>query len=107
MPLRKISLVFLLAALVPACVEKPPVPENKFVDFYIQLQLVNVRYGNNVAQQKAKADSLMEAFGLDRKLFDSTMAWFSKRPERWEKFFAKVKRRLSEMKPEFVKPKRR
>ena len=107
MRLRKISLLLLLALLIPACTERPPVRESKFVDFYIQLQLVNARTGNNVAEQKAEADSLMHAFGLDRKLVDSTMSWYGKRPDRWQEFFAEVKKRLSEMKPEYVKPKRR
>lgn len=107
MHLRKVSLALLLALLIPACSERPPIPESKFVNFYIQLQLMDARYGNDIARQKAKADSLMSAFGLDKKLFDSTMAWYGKRPDRWEKFFAKVKQRLAEMKPQFVKPKSR
>lgn len=107
MPLRRISLTLLLALLIPACAEKPPVPEEKFADFYIHLQLIDTQYGKNSALQAHKVDSLMNAFRIDKKLYDSTMAWYERRPERWDSFFAEVKRKLAQMKPEFVKPKRR
>lgn len=107
MSLRRISLVLFLAFLLPACSGGPPVPEEKFVDFYIRLQLLDARYGADVAVQKEKADSLMNACHIDRTLFDSTMSWYSKRPERWQRFFSRVDKRLADMKPGYVRRKPR
>ncbi len=104
---KKISLVLALALLVAACSEKPPIPENEFVDFYIRLQLIDAQYGTDAALQKQKADSLMMAFKIDRDLFDSTMSWYGKKPERWEKFFAEVRDRLAKMRPDYVRTQRR
>lgn len=106
MPLKKISLALLLALLIPACSEKPPVPEEKFADFYIGLQMIDTQFGSDSALQAQKIDSLRKVSGIDKGLFDSTMAWYGRRPERWNEFFADVKRKLAEMKPAYVKPKR-
>ncbi len=107
MHLNKFSLLLVLALLLPACSEKPPVPEEKFVDFYINLQLLDARYGNDAALQKTKADSLMKAFSISHEILDSTMAWYGKRPDRWQEFFTEVNRRLERMKPEYVRKKPR
>jgi hypothetical protein len=104
---RRISLLLVMAFLLPACAEKPPIPQPKFVDLYIQLQFLDAQYGQDSAVQKLKADSLLSAFGINRALFDSTIAWYSKNPERWDDFFAQVKQRLAEMKPAYVKTPRR
>lgn len=104
---RKNNLLLLLALLVPACSEKPPIPEPKLVDFYIRLQMIDAQYGKDAALQRQKADSLMAAFKIDKAGFDSTMSWYSSRPERWEEFFAEVKQRLAEIKPDYVRSQRR
>lgn len=82
-------------------------PEKKFVEFYINLQLLDSRYGNDAAIQKVKADSLMKAFAIDKKLLDSTLSWYGKRPDRWQEFFDEVNHRLDEIKPKEVRKKRR
>lgn len=106
-PLGRISLLVALSLLISACVHKPPVPEEKFVDFYIHLQIIDTQFGTDSTRQAQKVDSLMKAFQMDKKLFDSTMAWYERKPELWEKFFAEVKRRLAQIKPEYVRPTRR
>ncbi len=97
----------MLALLFPACADKPPIPESKFVEFYIQLQMLDAQYGKDSAVQKQKVDSLMNAFEIKKTLFDSTIAWYGKKPERWDNFFAQVKQRLAEMKPDYVRTPRR
>ena len=82
-------------------------PEKKLVDFYIDLQLLDARYGADNAVQKEKADSLMKAYNIDKALFDSTMSWYSKRPDRWQEFFTKADNRLAKMKHHYVKRKPR
>jgi Domain of unknown function (DUF4296) len=107
MAARKISLLLLLSVLIPACAEKPPIPEKKLVDFYIQLQFLDAQYGTDAALQKQKVDSLMKAFNIDKTVFDSTMSWYDKRPEKWEEFFFSVQKKLSEMKPDYIKSRHR
>ncbi len=106
-PLRRFSFAVVLALLIPACAEKPPVPEERFADFYIHLQLIDAEYGTDSVRQVQKVDSLMKAFRIDKKLLDSTMAWYGRKPERWKRFFADVKHKLAQMKPDYVTSKRR
>jgi hypothetical protein len=107
MSLGRISLVLFLALLLPACSGGPPVPEDKFVDFYIHLQMLDARYGADVTLQKEKADSLMNACHIDKTLLDSTLSWYNKRPDRWQKFYSRVEKRLAEIKPDYVRRKSR
>ncbi len=94
----EIKLLLILALFLPSCASKPPVNEEKFADFYVGLQLVDAKYGGDSRVQKEKADSLMKANGFDQGLLDSTMRWYSKKPERWADFFRKVDLRLKKMK---------
>jgi len=104
MAARKIELLLFLALLVSSCAEKPPIPQNKFVEIYVQLQLIGARYGNDPALQKSKSDSLLKAFDVDRPLVDSTLSWYSRDPDRWHDFFEVVERRFDEIRHDYPGP---
>ena len=69
--------------------------------------MLDARYGADVALQKEKADSLMNSYHIDKALLDSTLSWYNRRPERWQKFFSRVEKRLAEIKPDYVRQKSR
>lgn len=107
MGLRRISLLALIVFSLPACSEKAPFSQEGFVDFYVQLQLVDVQYGKQPAVQKEKVDSLMHAYSLNDSLVNSMISWYGKKPERWEKFVSQVERRVAEMRKQYIKPQSR
>ncbi len=69
--------------------------------------MIDTRFGTDSTLHAEKVDSLMKASGINKELYDSTMAWYGRKPERWSEFFVEVKRKLAQMKPKYVKPKRR
>ncbi|MCL5268090.1 MAG: hypothetical protein M1469_08300 [Bacteroidetes bacterium] len=77
------------------------------MEFYVQLQMIDVQYGKQPALQKEKVDSLMHAYDLNDSLVKSTLSWYGEKPERWEKFVAQVQERVDEMRKHYVKPKSR
>ena len=98
--------LFFCAVLFVSCSDKPPIPGKKFVEVYVQLQLLNVQYASQPASHKTKLDSLFKTFGVTDSLISSTMAWYSKDPERWQAFYTEVQKRMSGIKPAYVKEKR-
>jgi hypothetical protein len=103
---EKIRFLVLLALLVPACSEKPPIPEKEFVELYVQLQLLDAQYGHQPALQKVKVDSLLRAFKVNDSLVGSALSWYGQEPERWRKFFAHVQERVNEIKGLYLNQKR-
>ncbi|MCL4511452.1 MAG: DUF4296 domain-containing protein [Bacteroidetes bacterium] len=103
---RKIKFLLLLAFLIPACSQKPPISQKEFVEFYVQLHLIDAQYSKEPMLEKAKVDSLMRAFNIDDSLVNSALSWYGKEPERWKIFFADVQKRLEQIRKEYLKPKR-
>ncbi len=103
---RRISFLILLVLLIPACSEKPPIPEKKFVELYVQLQLLDAQYGGQPAVQKAKVDSLLRSFKVNDSLVSSALSWYGQDPERWQKFFTDVQERVAEVRGLYLKQKR-
>jgi len=104
MALRRIKYLLLLAFLAAGCSDKPPIPENQFADYYVQLQLIDSHYSAQPVVQKAKADSLTRSFHLNDSLVSSQISWYGKDPARWDDFFGKVSSRLDTFRKRYAKP---
>jgi Domain of unknown function (DUF4296) len=87
------------AFIFVSCADEPPIPQKDFAELYVQLQLFNVQYATRPSIQKAKTDSLLKAFKVNDSLVSSTLSWYSRKPERWHKFFSDVQNRLNKIKP--------
>ncbi len=107
MDLRKTSLLALMLLILPSCSEKVPFSQKKFVDFYVQLQMVDVQYGRQPQLHKEKVDSLMRVYELNDSLVNRALSWYAEKPDRWEKFVAQVQQRVSELRKIYIKPKTR
>jgi len=88
--------VFACAILLASCAEKPPIPENKFADLYVRLQLLDVQYSVRPAVQKAKVDSLLHEFNVNDSLINTELSWYGKNSEKWQSFFAAAQEKLSQ-----------
>ena len=93
----------LVAVVLSSCSEKPPIPEKEFAEIYVQLQLFDAQYAAQPSVQKAKVDSLLKAFKVDKNLIDSTLSWYSRNPERWNKFFADVQTRMNKIRTAYLR----
>ncbi len=95
----------LCALLFASCEDKPPVPEQKFADLYVRLQLLELQFAGQPAMEKLKDDSLLRALNLNNNVINAELSWYSKNPERWQHFFSDVQRRLGEIKNAYIQPK--
>jgi len=101
----RLSLMFLSVSLFFSCSDKPPIREGDFVEIYVQLQLTDAQYSAQPSVQKAKVDSLLKAFNVNDSLVNSTLSWYSRKPERWQKFFGDVQNRMSGIKAAYLREK--
>ncbi|MGC8594121.1 MAG: DUF4296 domain-containing protein [Candidatus Kryptoniota bacterium] len=105
MRLAAISLIFASGILFGGCVERPPIPEEKFAKIYVQLQLLDIRYGQQNELHREKIDSLLRSFDVSREQVKSTIDWYSRSPERWKSLFVKVESEIgSRNKNSFIVP---
>jgi|GEM_PF-2163553 hypothetical protein len=99
------SLFFAFSMLFEACVDHPPIPEEKFVNIYVQLQLLDIQYGQHYAVHHEKIDSLLRSYNVSKEEVKSTLDWYNRSPERWKTFFAKVESKIgTKSKNSFVIP---
>jgi len=102
--LREITkTLILLTLMIPACSERPPIPQKDFVDLYVQLHLLDAQYGSQPAVQKLKADSLMHAFNVNDSLVKAALTWYGQDPERWQGFFSDVQERMKAVRKIYLK----
>ncbi len=89
--------------LLASCAEKPPIPEKKFSDIYVALQLLDAQFAAHPTVEKAKVDSLLRTFKANDSLIDAELSWYSKNPEHWQTFFANVQEKLKGERGAYVK----
>ncbi len=97
MRLAIFDLIVFSALFASGCSEQSPITETKFIDIYVNLQLINAECGNNTTLQESRADSLMRSYGVTTALLDSTISWYNKRPSLWNGILAEANRRLMVM----------
>ncbi len=102
---REIKFLVLLAILFASCAEKPPIPEQKFADLYVHLQLLDAQFVAQPAMEKVKVDSLLHALSVNDSLINEELSWYGKNPEKWQNFFSDVQSKLKEINSAYFRPK--
>lgn len=85
-----ISIFFIASIFFNACVDHPPISQEKFAKIYIELQLIDIQYGQQYTLHNEKIDSLLRFYNVSKEEVKSTLEWYNKSPERWKAFFTEV-----------------
>lgn len=103
--IRLICFSFLLLLLVISCGgKKHIIPQNKFVDVLVDIHLADgmaiksVGYTSTYTLDSASLyEAVFSKHGVNRALFDSTMSYYSHRPDDFNKLYNKVLARIKIM----------
>ena len=101
----RILLVLLLAVLVIVVIilvsrSSPPIPEEKFVQLYIELSLAHEKYKYNPPELDKEKKRILEESKVTMEDVDEFIAAYKKKPEKWVKLWERINQELERLQRE-------
>lgn len=108
----RIYIFLFLFAFVIACnnkkeIQKPVIPENRFISLLVDYHLAQGISNSSFVRQKLRdykeiafTDSIIKQHGYTRAIFDNTVLYYSKYPDKFDALYDKVITALSRMQAE-------
>jgi hypothetical protein len=83
----KIILLFVSLILLSACDENSPIPDEKFMELYVDLLIIQ----DTTATANFSIDSVktlvLERYDVSNEQYDSMIKFYNSNPEKWTTFF--------------------
>jgi hypothetical protein len=96
----KIILLFVSLILLSACDEKPPIPEKKFLDLYVDLLIIqDTTTAANFSIDSVKT-VVLDRYDISNEQYDSMIKFYNSNPEKWITFFDSATAYVERLKPE-------
>ncbi len=85
--IRHLLFLLLLTTIIVSCSEENPIPEDKLIDIYVDILIAQ----DTVAAESVPIDSIktmvLAKYDVNDSLYNFTIQYYNRHPERWEKFF--------------------
>lgn len=85
-----VVLILFTALLNLACEEKSPISEEKFIEVYVDLLIVQDTTRTDSLSLDSLKSVIFTKHNIDSKTYDATITYYNAEPKRWEKFFDKA-----------------
>lgn len=95
-----LGLILFTALLNIACEEKSPIPEEKFVEVYVDLLIVQDTTRTDSLSLDSLQSIVFTRHNITAKAYDETISYYNSEPKRWEEFFNKAIAYAEELKNE-------
>lgn len=95
--IHKCSLIFFLLLCLNCRKEtdlKIPPSQERFLKVYVELQKLRENYPVHLTLPLDSSRVIIQKYGFTREEYDSCLAYFHEKPERWEAFYQEVLDRL-------------
>jgi len=95
-----VVLLIFIALFNLACEKKPPIPEEKFVEVYVDLLIVQDTTRTDSLSLDSLQSIVFTRHNITAKAYDGTISYYNSKPKRWEEFFNKALSYAEELKNE-------
>ncbi len=93
-----LPLLIIFALLINNCSEDEVIPEEKFIQVYVDLMIVQDTTRSNPLPLDSLKEIVFTKHDITSELYDKTIAKYNSSPEDWEEFFDKAIAYLEELK---------
>jgi hypothetical protein len=93
-------LILFTALLNLACQEKAPIPEEKLIEVYVDLLIVQDTTRTDSLSLDSLQSIVFTRHNITAKTYDETISYYNSEPTRWEEFFNKAITYAEELKNE-------
>ena len=73
-----------------ACEKKSPIPEEKFIEVYVDLLIVQDTTRTDSLSLDSLQSIVFTKHNITTKAYDETISYYNSEPKRWEEFFNKA-----------------
>ncbi len=100
-----VLLLFVAAAvmLFPSCNNSKVIPEEKFVRLYTDLVIAQDTTAGEYKRMVKIRSGVFNRYDISEKEYETTLAYYNAKPERWEIFFEKVTSHVEVLKQKAAK----
>jgi len=92
-----IFILLLLALVIFFFLQDRGMSEDRFIEIYIQLSLVNEEFKDNPEKLEAERKKIFSEYKFSQKELDKFLQSYRKNPERWVRLWEKINQHLSEL----------
>ncbi|MBT8386607.1 MAG: DUF4296 domain-containing protein [Ignavibacteria bacterium] len=82
--------IFVIFLLLSSCSEEEVIPEEKFIQVYVDLMIVQDTTRVNSMPLDSLKEIVFTKHNITSELYDKTVAEYNSSPENWEEFFDKA-----------------
>jgi len=90
------GILFIVSFL--SCSEKPPVPEKKLIKIYVDMLVAQDTISNKAVSIDSLRTIILKKYDLSGKSYRESIQYYSKDPEKWNRFFDKAIEYVEELK---------
>lgn len=93
--MKRLLILYLFSILlvVSGCWSKERLSEDTFVNVYTDLVITE----DTIAAGKDFKKVVFGRYNITEQTYNNTVAYYNEKPEKWEKFFQKVEKKVSDM----------
>ncbi len=96
--IKNITIIFLLTVFIFSCSKDDILPENKFINIYIDILVAQDTLSDSSISNDSLKTLILEKYNVTDSVFTKTIEYYNYNPDKWEKFFEDAIRRVEELK---------
>ena len=95
---KNITIIFLLTVFIFSCSKDDILPENKFINIYIDILVAQDTLSDSSISNDSLKTLILEKYNVTDSVFTKTIEYYNYNPDKWEKFFEDAIKRVEELK---------
>jgi len=95
---KNITIIFLLSVFIFSCSKDEVLPEDKFINIYIDILVAQDTLSDNSISNDSLKTLILQKYNVTDSIYTKTVAYYNSNPDKWEKFYEDVIKQVEELK---------
>ncbi len=95
---KNITIIFLLTVFIFSCSKEDILPEDKFINIYMDILVAQDTLTNNTISTDSLKTLIFQKYNVSDSIYTKTIEYYNNNPDKWEKFFEDALRKVEELK---------
>jgi len=95
---KNITIIFLLSVIIFSCSKDDILPEDKFINIYIDILVAQDTLTDNSISNDSLKTLILQKYNVTGPTYTKTVEYYNSNPDKWGKFFEDVIKQVEESK---------
>jgi Domain of unknown function (DUF4296) len=96
--IENITIIFLLSVSIFSCSKDDIIPEDKFINIYIDILVAQDTLTDNSISNDSLKTLILQEYNVTNSMYTKTVEYYNSNPDKWEKFFEDVIKQVEKLK---------